>query len=305
MSPITRANGVDHWYEWFSEFGEPALLISGIGGQYLEWDSRFCELLTQRGFRVLRYDLREAGESEHFPDAVVPDLARIADGDYETLAYILDDLVGDAVDLLDSLGIASAHMIGHSLGGMIAQAVAIKFSSRVRSLTSIASTTGDRSVGNPRDVELLASTTQRGTERETAIESHVARRRAQWGSGFTFDEANAYALAERLYERDYFPDGRSRRLATAVAASDRTAQLSQLTMPSLVVHGTDDPLVQFDGGEATAKALRCELFAIDGMGHHMPSEVYADVATAIAESAYRARSQSEGSQRARDHRDRS
>ncbi len=288
-----------HWYELLGEpvlnepilnepilnepMGSPLFLIPGVNGQGIEWDDPFCALLVERGFRVIRYDLRDSGLSEYLEHASALDAVDIASGHLSNVPYTVDDMADDAADLLTELGVDAAHVVGQSLGGMIAQSLAIRHPERVLTMTSVSSTTGDPSVGKAREARLLTDKRRTSIDRQVAIEAHVATRRVQYGNRFDFDEVRVRALVGRMYDRAHYPAGRLRHLAAAIAAPDRTEQLQALDVPTLIVHGTDDPVIDVSGGNATANAIpNAAALIIRGMGHNMAPEVWADVADAIS-----------------------
>jgi pimeloyl-ACP methyl ester carboxylesterase len=283
------ANGIEIVYETIGDpSNPPLLLVMGLGMQLIHWDDELCERFAERGFRVIRYDNRDAGRSTQI-DAPVPNLARAMAGLKIDAPYLLDDMADDAVGLLDHLGIEAAHVAGASMGGMIAQTMAIRRPERVVSLTSIMSTTGERRVGRPklRVWSVLARRAPRG--KEAYVEYFVRIFRLIGSKGFPVDEDRVRALAAASYERGHRPAGTARQLAAIMASGDRTERLRQLRMPAAVFHGRSDPLVPFRGGRATAEAIPgARLVAIPGMGHDLPREVWPQLVDAVAETAARA-----------------
>jgi pimeloyl-ACP methyl ester carboxylesterase len=203
--------------------------------------------------------------------------------------YLLRDMAEDAVGLLDHLGIPAAHVVGASMGGMIAQTIAIEHPERVLSLTSIMSTTGERRMGRPK-FRVWGVLMRRAPQQKDAFVDHFVRVFRMIGSrGFEFDEQRIREEAAETWERDHDSAGTGRQLAGIIASGDRTAQLRSLSVPTTVIHGRDDPLVPFRGGRATAEAIPgAQLIAIPGMGHDLPREVWPQVVDAIAETAARA-----------------
>ena len=277
-------------YETLGREGDPpVLLVMGLGGQMHYWPDGFCRALTDRGLYVVRYDNRDVGLSTHLAGAGPVDLQALASGGDTAAPYGLEDLAADAVGLVGALGLQSAHLVGISLGGMIVQLAAIEHPARVRSLVSIASTTGDPSVGAPKPEALAALFTPPGTTREEVADHAVALARVIGSPGFVLDEPWLRWRAARAFDRGYDPDGVSRQAAAAFTASDRTARLGQVSVPALVVHGSADPLVDLSGGRATAAAIpNAELLVIDGLGHDLPPGIWAAIADAIAATVRRA-----------------
>jgi len=286
---VITANGITLSYETYgSSADEPLLMIMGLGTQLPDWDRRFCDDLVRQGFFVIRFDNRDCGLSQRFDG--VPDMAAIRRGDRTSLTYTLDDMAEDAVGLLDALEIDRAHIVGASLGGMIAQIVAIRRPDRVRSLCSLMSSTGDPAVGRADPVVMELIRRPVPDTRQDVIDAAVERSRTLAGTGFAFDEAAARLRAASAYDRAHYPAGRLRHQAAAVAAGDRTAALSHLSVPTVVVHGSDDRLVDISGGKATADAIRgASLEVIDGMGHGIPVGAWPQIMRAVVRNARRAR----------------
>jgi pimeloyl-ACP methyl ester carboxylesterase len=288
--PRAQTNGVELEYEVVGDpAARPLLLVQGLGAQLISIDEGFCAELAARGFRVIRFDNRDVGLSTLLEDARAPDFAAIWQGDRSSLAYTLDDMADDAAGLLVAVGVASAHVAGISLGGMIAQLLAIRHPARVRSLASIMSTTGDRRVGQPSAEGAGVLFAPMPAERDRYLEQAVANaRQALAGSAFPFDADAIRQAAARGYDRAFHPDGVGRQLAAALAAGDRTGALRSLRMPTLVVHGEVDRIIGVDGGEATASVVPgARLLRIRGLGHELPPGVWATVADAVADNAAR------------------
>jgi pimeloyl-ACP methyl ester carboxylesterase len=295
--PKAEANGISIEYDSFgSEHAEPMLLISGLGVQMIRWTAPFCALLAAQGFHVIRYDNRDVGLSTHFSDAPVPDLASVAErqarGERPDVPYTLDDMADDAVALLDALGIARAHIVGRSMGGMIAQIVASRYRERTLTLTSIMSTTGNPDLP-PSSPEAMAALTQPAPhpaqDEEGFLDHSVRTARVIGSPGFPFDEGAQRVQARLEARRAHDPAGFGRQIAAIVATGDRRARLKAIAVPTLVVHGADDPLIPLAGGKDTAANIKgAELLVIDGMGHEIPAGVYEALALAIADNARRA-----------------
>ena len=285
-----HANGIDLAYETFGEDGNPPmLLIMGLGTQMIGWPDPFCADLARRGYYVVRYDNRDVGLSTHLREARAPSLTdavlRRADP-----PYTITDMADDAVGLLDALGLGTAHVVGVSMGGFIAQTVALDHRSRVRSLTLIMTSTGSRLVGNPKPPVFAALTRRRGVaDRSTAQQTAVEFYRIIGSKGYAFDEQYLSEVAGRSYDRAHDPGGYIRQLSAVMAQRDRTSDLRRLDVPALVMHGLDDPLVAPSGGIALAKALRGSRFVgFEGVGHDLPRDLWGDYADNIESLAARA-----------------
>ena len=271
----------------YERFGDPAappvLLVMGLGTQMLGWDEGFCAELVARGLQPIRFDNRDIGLSTHISDAPAPDLLAALRGDASSASYTLPDMAADSVGLLDALDLESAHVVGASMGGMIAQAMAIEHPGRVRSLTSIMSTTGDRSVGQPTAAAMQVLMGLPVSTREEAMDRAVAVFRVVGSPGFELDEAGLRERAGLSYDRSYDPVGVARQMVAIVASPDRTERLRLLDVPALVIHGGDDALVDVSGGRATAEAIPgAELAVLDGMGHDLPRLLWPEIASLIA-----------------------
>ena len=274
---------LDIAYERFGDHdAPPALLIMGLGTQMLGWPDGFCDALVARGLHVIRFDNRDIGLSSHVHDAPVPDVRAALTGDPSSASYRLSDMAADTVGLLDHLGLDSAHLVGASMGGFIAQTVTIESPDRVRSLTSIMSSTGDPGVGQATQRGLTALLSPPATTREEAIERTVAIVRVIGSPGFELDEADIRWRTGLAYDRSNDPIGVGRQLVAIAASGDRTEALRSVAVPTLVLHGADDPLVDVSGGRATAQAIPgAELVVIDGMGHHLSRELWGEIARRI------------------------
>jgi pimeloyl-ACP methyl ester carboxylesterase len=288
---IAGVNGIEIAYERLGDpDGQPLLLVMGLGMQLIHWDLELCQLLVDRGFHVIRFDNRDVGHSTKI-DAPVPDVRRAMIGLRVDAPYLLRDMADDAVGLLDHLGIDAAHVAGASLGGMIAQTIAIEHPERVRSLTSIMSTTGERRAGRPK-LRVWGVLVRRAPNDEQGFTEHFVRVfKMIRGRGFPFDEERIRAEAAATYARDRSVAGTGRQLAAILASGDRTEKLRSIRVPTTIFHGRDDPLVPFRGGRATAAAIPdAELIAIPGMGHDLPPEIWPRLVDAITETAARAQS---------------
>ncbi|HEY1273775.1 MAG TPA: alpha/beta fold hydrolase [Thermoleophilaceae bacterium] len=267
----------------------PMLLVMGLGMQLIHWPDELCAKLVERGFFLIRFDNRDAGHSTQI-DAPAPNLRRAFAGLRIESAYKLRHMAGDAFGLMDHLGVQAAHLVGVSMGGMIAQQMAIEHPERVLSLASIMSTTGERRVGRPKLRLWALMTRPAPRERDAYIEYFVRLFRAIGSSKrYPANESMIREEAARTYDRGYHPAGTSRQLGAIIASGDRTDRLRDVRVPTVVVHGRSDPLVPFRGGAATARAIPdARLVAIDGMGHDLPPEVWPTIVDAVVENAARA-----------------
>ena len=280
--PAATANGITIEYETFGDpSSPPVLLIMGLGGQLTAWDPAFCNALADAGFYVIRYDNRDVGRSTWLDDAGAPDLAELLTGT-ATAAYSMSDMAADAAGLLDALGLASAHIVGASMGGMIAQTFAIAYPQRTLTLVSIMSTTGDTTVGQPSPEALAALTAPPPTTRDVVMEQAVKAWRLIGSPGFPFDEEAVRERAAADYDRGFHPSGTARQLAAIIFQPDRASALAGVGVPALVIHGEADPLVDPSGGKATAAAIPgARLKLIPGMGHDLPPELFGELVTEL------------------------
>jgi pimeloyl-ACP methyl ester carboxylesterase len=284
-----RANGIEIEYDSFgSTKGRPLLLIMGLGGQMIMWDEGFCEALAERGHHVVRFDNRDVGLSTKFGAAGVPNVLELmqqaAAGKPLSVPYTLDDMADDAAALLDALGLESAHVCGASMGGMIAQTVAIRHGARLRSLVSIMSSTGDASVPPAKPEAMAVLMAPPPADRAGSLDAAVRTWRTIGSPGFPFDEAKIRARAGRLYDRAFYPEGTARQLAAILAHGSRAERLRGVGAPTLVIHGAADPLVPLEGGRHTAASIPgAELLVIEGMGHDLPEGAWPQLVGAISE----------------------
>jgi pimeloyl-ACP methyl ester carboxylesterase len=280
--PRANVNGIELEYEMFGdEAAPPLLLVMGLGAQMIAWEDGFCTQLAAKGYRVIRFDNRDVGLSTK-TDGPLPDIMACLGGDASSANYLLQDMADDAVGLLDVLGIRAAHVVGASMGGMIAQTIAIRHPDRVLSLCSIMSTTGAPDVGAPTSEAMQELLRPVSTNKEDYLEASVRSSKVIGSTGFPFDEERARSRAELHYERCYHPMGVARQLAAILASGDRTEGLANVTVPTVVIHGDADPLVTPTGGEATAKAVPgADHVVIEGMGHDLPEGAWPQVLDAI------------------------
>jgi pimeloyl-ACP methyl ester carboxylesterase len=281
--------GISLCYETFGNPGDPALLlIMGLGTQMVAWHEDFCAQLVDEGFYVIRYDNRDIGRSTHLKDAPTPTLGQLVMR-RPPAAYLLEDMANDAAGLLDCLGIERAHVVGASMGGMIAQTLAATRPERVLSLTSIMSTTGSRRVGQPAYRVLPIFLKQAPNDREAFIEHTVTLFETIGSRGIERDDDELREVAGQMFDRGLDPRGTSRQLAAIMASGNRTNALRNITAPTVVVHGTADRLVRPSGGRATARAIPgAKLVKVEGMGHDMPRAVWDQIVGAIVSNAQRA-----------------
>jgi pimeloyl-ACP methyl ester carboxylesterase len=253
------------------------------------WPDEFCAGLADRGYFVVRFDNRDIGLSTHLDSAGAPDILTVLGGDASSVPYGLADLADDTVGLLDALGLDSVHLIGASMGGMIAQLVALQHPARVRSLTSIMSTTGDPSVGGPSEAALALLLAPAARDRDAAVQRVIDTYRVIGSPGFEFDESALRERAGLSFDRAYDPAGVARQLAAVLTTPDRTRALKGISVPTLVIHGSDDALVDVSGGRATAATVPgAELLVVDGMGHDLPRAMWPEITdriTALIERA--------------------
>jgi pimeloyl-ACP methyl ester carboxylesterase len=268
--------------------GEPLLLVMGLATQMIAWPEEFCAMLAERGHRVVRFDNRDIGRSTRIDAAGMPGKLAMLVGTGKP-PYLLRDMAADAFGLMDHLGIESAHLVGASIGGMIVQTAAIERPERVRSLTSIMSTTGSRRVGHPsyRTFGLLVG--ERPREREATIERVVKTFKVIGSPGYPFEEGRIRELAGLSFDRGHSEAGIARQMHAITASGDRTPGLRKLDLPALVIHGKKDILVNPSGGRATAKAIPgARLRLVAGMGHDLPRALWPTFAEEIAANAAKA-----------------
>jgi pimeloyl-ACP methyl ester carboxylesterase len=278
--------GITLCYETFGDPADPtALLIMGLGTQMVAWHVDFCEALADRGLHVVRFDNRDIGRSTRLSGRP-PTIPQLLTRSRRAASYTLADMAGDAAGLLRELELAPAHVIGASMGGMIAQTLAARHRESVRSLVSIMSNTGARWSGQP-TLRIYPTFLRHSPRERDAYIDHTERLFLTIGSrGLPRDAGDIRALAAASYDRGHDPDGPGRQLAAIIASGDRTRELRSITAPTLVIHGSADPLVAPSGGRATARAIRgAELMIVKGMGHDMPRAVWPKLIDAIVTHA--------------------
>lgn len=268
--PQAVANGIRIEYERLGRRGDPPfLLIMGLGAQLTSWDDDFCWKLADAGFEVVRYDNRDSGLSTHLDELGPPDLLAALSGTVAS-PYGLEAMAEDAAALISRLSLGRVHVAGISMGGMIAQLLAIRNPERVLTLTTMMADTGGttRVMAEPEVfAELLAAPLD--GDLGDAVQQAVRLRKLL--SGPRFDEVAARERAERLIGRSYYPVGVLRQAAAVLSAGDRTSGLTRLRMPALVVHGTSDPLVPFENALRVHRAIQgSRLMVLEGVGHDLP-----------------------------------
>ncbi|MGE5408866.1 MAG: alpha/beta fold hydrolase [Syntrophothermus sp.] len=284
---LAPANGIELAYQEMGDpDGEPLLLIMGLATQMVAWDEELCSMLADRGFRVVRFDNRDVGRSTKIAAAGVPSRLEMLSGRRATAPYLLRDMARDAAGLMDHLGIESANVVGASMGGMIAQTLAIEFPERTRSLVSIMATTGSRWTGLPSFKAFAVLLGRPPASREEVVERAVKTFRVIGSPAFPFEEGRIRELAGLSYDRGHNAAGVARQLHAVLASGDRTAALHGLKLPATVIHGTRDPLVRPSGGRATARAIPgARLRMIEGMGHDLPRPLWPEFVDDIAAAA--------------------
>ncbi len=287
---FARVNGIELCYESFGlESDPPLLLIMGLNSQMVVWDDEFCAGLAGRGFRVIRFDNRDIGRSTILRAAPVPTRGQLLRRDPQGASYSLADMAGDAAGLLEELGIGAAHVVGVSMGGMIAQSLAIEHPARVLSLVSIMSTTGNPRVGRTYPLLYPRLLRRARLDREGYIEDFVANYQAIGSRRYPPDPERKRAIAARCFARGIDPAGAARQMAAIVTTADRTPLLGHVSVPTTVIHGDSDRLVMPSGGRATAAAIPgAKLVVIPGMAHDLPPILWPQVLDEIVQNADRA-----------------
>jgi pimeloyl-ACP methyl ester carboxylesterase len=288
LAQQANANGLQITYDSFGDLADPVLiLIMGLGTQMIHWNDEFCELLARNNLRIIRFDNRDIGKSTWLTSSPVPSVFNFIGnslfGKKVNAPYLLDDMADDTLALMDALNVGSAHLVGASMGGMIAQCIALKSPERVRSLTSIMSTTGNRSLPKAKariGVKLLKPLAKE-------IDLYVAQSLEIWkmlhGEHFPFDKDRVEKVIRDSRHRGFNPAGVARQLSAIIDSPDRTNGLQQLQIPSLVIHGDSDPLVPVACGIATAQAIpNATLKILKGMGHTLPVQLWPQIVDEIS-----------------------
>lgn len=288
-SDIVPANGMQIAFETFGDpGGRPLLMVMGLGAPMLVWRPELCALLAERGFFVIRFDNRDVGRSTHLRDAPPPNLMAAMTGNVSSASYTLDDMAEDGFALLDALDLAAAHVLGASLGGMIAQVMAARHPGRVLSLTSIMSTPAP-GLSNPDPRAQAALMRPPATSREASIAQLIEVSRITGSPAYPLDEQWCAELAGQLWDLGRDPAGVMRQMMAIFASGDRTEAVRAIRVPTLVVHGDSDPLINVAAGRRTAELIAgADLLIIPGMGHELPRPVWpvlADALCALADPA--------------------
>jgi pimeloyl-ACP methyl ester carboxylesterase len=288
VMPTADANGIEIAFETVGDPVDPTvLLVMGLGSQLVHWDLEFCQAIADRGFHVVRYDNRDVGRSTRIdkPVDVFAVMGALGSDAPPSVPYLLSDMAADAVGLLDHLGVDQAHLFGVSMGGMIAQTTATEHPGRVRTLTSVMSTTGDPDVGAPTG-EAMAALLSPPPQSRAEMQDATVRLSGVWGSPGLYDEERLRRIAGEAWDRGYNPAGTARQLAAIFASGSRSAALAEISIPTLVIHGTADTLVQPSGGERTAEVIPdAKLLVIEGMGHDLAPPLWPQVIEAFVAHA--------------------
>ena len=291
--PQITANGIQLEYEAYGDAANPPLLlVMGLGAQLTLWPMELVEALIARGYYVIRYDNRDIGLSQKFGGGGIPNFKRVALmrmlGLRARIPYRLSDMAADAAGLLAALGIAKAHVVGASMGGMIVQLMAINHPDKLLSMTSVMSTTGNRRVppAKPAAMAALLDRAPAGATLEQVMPIGIKVSRAIGSPAYPAEEARLKERIERDFNRSFYPSGAVRQLTAIVDDGDRRKRLADVTTPTLVIHGIADPLVPVEGGRDTAASIKgAKLLEIEGMGHDLPLELVEQIADAIAAHA--------------------
>ena len=288
---VAHVNEIDLCYQTFGDAAKPAiLLIMGLGTQMLGWDEGFCRQLAQRGYYVIRFDNRDIGKStwlDHLPaPSLIALLTQTKPGTKPAVPYALKDMAADTIGLLDALGIARAHIVGASMGGMIGQEIAIHHPERMLTFTSIMSSTGDPKLPGPKPEALALLMAAPATDEASFLEGYAKMWTVLRAGSFPDDEARDGERGRAVWARGYHPAGSARQFGAIFASGNRTEALKNVKVPTLVIHGRPDPLVPVEAGLATAAAIpNAKLRIIETMGHALPTSMWNEIVDAIAEHA--------------------
>jgi pimeloyl-ACP methyl ester carboxylesterase len=280
---VDVGRGITLCYERFGDPEDPpVLLVMGLGTQMIAWHEDLCEGLAERGFHVIRFDNRDVGRSTHM-DFPPPSVGQLVMRRFRPEQYTLSDMAADAAGLIRHLDLRPVHVVGASLGGMIAQMLAAEHPELVRSLTSLMSTTGSRLHGQPHHSVLRYLLRPPPRDRDAYIDRSAEIFGLIGSTGFDRDEAHIRERAGKSYDRGYSRAGGGRQLGATLATGNRTSLLKKIEVPTLVIHGTEDKMIRPSGGRATAKAIPgARLMMIEGMGHDLPRGVWPQLIDAIA-----------------------
>jgi pimeloyl-ACP methyl ester carboxylesterase len=287
--PFAHHGSVDIYYETFGIPDAPALLlVNGLGSQCINFSTEWCERFAARGFFAIRFDNRDVGLStkfDHVKAHMGAVIAALSEGRQPDVPYRVSDMAGDAVAVLDDLGLARAHVMGVSMGGMIVQQLAIEHADRLLSVTSVMSSTGDRDVGQSSPEAFAILTGPPATDRESAIARHLAGIRT-FGSPAHYDEMRHTQMAGDAFDRCFNPAGVARQMVAVVASGPRSEALRSVKVPALVLHGDADTLVDISGGRRTAECIEGARFEVlEGMGHDYPPAYWDHWVDLVAEHA--------------------
>lgn len=288
---LAKSNGIEICYDVFGfPDAEPLVLIMGLSAQMILWDDEFCQQLAARGFRVIRFDNRDIGQSTKMSGGkriTVGELLKLRFlGILPSAPYKLRDMANDTTGLMDALNIRSAHIVGASMGGMIAQEMAIHMPERVRSLTSIMSTTGNPRLPQPKREAAALLMAPPPKNKDEYVATFARNWRVLRAGSFPQDEIKDSERAERCYQRGLNPEGAGRQLRAILASGSRVKALNQVKLPALVIHGAADPLVRPEAGVDTANSIPgAKLLTVEGMGHAIPIPMWPQIIGAIADHA--------------------
>jgi len=294
--PNVKVKGIQIEYDTFGEAGSrPLLMIKGVGQQMITWSDDFCSLLAKAGHYVIRFDHRDVGLSSKLENEKTPELAEfvaaLARGEKIKPPYTLDDMAADAIGLLDALGIDKANVCGMSMGGYIAEILAISYPSRLLSLTLMMTSTGNPDIPPAKPEAMAAILAPQPDQRQAYIEHHVKTFRTLGSPKFTFNEGYHRQLAGKLFDRSFYPVGMTRHLMAVLSQENRKPALGGLKIPALIIHGVADPLVPVEGGKDAAEAIPgSETLFIEGMGHDLPAEVWPAVVEAMTKNTAKGQS---------------
>lgn len=289
--PNITANGIGLEYDTMGDPARPpVLLVMGLGAQMVHWPEEFCAALAERGFFVVRYDNRDVGLSAKIEDGPAPDIVAALGGDTRSAAYTLADMAADGAGLLEALGLPGAHVVGVSMGGMIAQHMAVHHPAQVQSLCSIMSAPTGVMADDPSTPEATSVLLRPPPgSREEAITQAVEAWRVIGSPGFPFEEERVRARAALAYDRCFYPQGTYRQLVAILASGDRRHSLAAVDVPTVVIHGDADPLVRPSWGQATAAAIPgAEMVMVKGMGHDLPEAAWPTIIDAVEANAAKA-----------------
>ncbi len=283
------SNGIEVAYDEFGDpGGTPLLLVMGLGMQMVAWDERFCELLAQRGYRVIRFDNRDIGHTTRLDSAPVPSRAAMFSG-LGRPSYLLTDMATDAIGLLDHLGIERVHVAGVSMGGMIAQTMAIEHPGRVHSLASMMSTTGSRWLRMPKWKAMVTLMAKPPADADAYMRLVTRTFKVIGSPAYPMADESFRVLMQVSYRRCFYPDGVARQLHAINSSGNRTKRLRRLDLPAVVIHGAADPLIRPAAARATAAAIPgSRLRVVEGMGHDLPEQLWPEIVEAIDSNARRA-----------------